>query len=368
MAVQDRYEFGPLLTGSEPKEHYMYPFRVFISYSREDLDLAKKLVDGLRGEGLKPYWDEDIGAGAAFSEEIKGLIANSHVFMPLITDKSKNSPWVHQETGFAIALRIPVIPIILEDKKNMPDVLIASLQAIVIEKGLDQLGEKLREANLEELVIPLPARPTALKDIAEWPEKRTELLIKYTDRELRLGNYGKIRQKAAYSSFYIPTDKRDGDHPRSEYYHFLLSEERRTLGQHLDHAGCKLIIDPFMKTPFSGRSAAKSRLEELISFLESMDDKSVEVVTSHSARRTNLTIVGDWFSAESRIPSAQGYRNTIFDFHAPTVLRLIRQFDEEFRTLYNEQEKNFLDGSSRLTVIKKIKEFVTLELEENNKV
>ncbi len=57
---------------------------VFISYSREDLDLAKNLVDGLRGQGLKPYWDEDICAGAAFSEEIKGWF------------KKKRSPESHQ--------------------------------------------------------------------------------------------------------------------------------------------------------------------------------------------------------------------------------------------------------------------------------
>ncbi len=29
---------------------------------------------------------------------------------------------------------------------------------------------------------------------------------------------------------------------------------------------------------------------------------------------TNITIVGDWFSAEARIPSSQGYKYTIFDF------------------------------------------------------
>ncbi len=78
---------------------FSHPFRIFISYSRVDRELAGKLVKSLKNGKLDPLWDEDIQAGTRLSEEIKGMIAHSHIFMPLLTDKSQNSPWVHQESG-----------------------------------------------------------------------------------------------------------------------------------------------------------------------------------------------------------------------------------------------------------------------------
>jgi hypothetical protein len=339
----------------------MHPFRVFVSYAREDRELAATLVARLRDANLQPLWDQDIAAGVPFSDEIKGLIAHSHLFMPLITELSESSAWVHQETGFAIAMRIPILPIIV-DADRTPNVFIASLQAVLIDCTFANLGKKLQEINLEHLVLPIIPRPTSFFEVAEWPEKRTELLVEYTARELQVGNYGLIRQKAAFSSFYIPHNMReemwgqlDGEAPRSEYYHYLLSEERRTLGMHVEQQGCSLIINPTVSGQYCGDAAMRCRLEKLLEFLEAFPDEKIKVVLSYTARRNNLTIVGDWFAAESRIPSRQGYRHTIFTFHPPTVLRRIRQFDDEFDKICKEQEADFQDCSSRKHAIAQIK-------------
>jgi hypothetical protein len=51
------------------------------------------------------------------------------------------------------------------------------------------------------------------------------------------------------------------------------------------------------------------------------------------AKEGSLTIVGDWFVAESMVPRPEGYRQTVFTWHAPTVLRWVQKFDQEFKEL-----------------------------------
>ncbi|MGH9856017.1 MAG: hypothetical protein ACREBD_39785, partial [Blastocatellia bacterium] len=84
-----------------------------------------------------------------------------------------------------------------------------------------------------------------------------------------------------------------------------------------------------------GALAVKTRLQILFEFLGSMSDESVHIVMSNNARHGNVTIVGDWFVADSQVPREGGYRQTVFNRHAPTVLKWVRTFDEEFRELRN---------------------------------
>lgn len=47
----------------------------------------------------------------------------------------------------------------------------------------------------------------------------------------------------------------------------------------------------------------------------------------------NVTIVGDWFVAESRLPRLGGYQQTVFNWHAPAARQVARAFDVEFREI-----------------------------------
>ncbi|PYP82102.1 MAG: hypothetical protein DMF61_27360 [Blastocatellia bacterium AA13] len=68
-------------------------------------------------------------------------------------------------------------------------------------------------------------------------------------------------------------------------------------------------------------------------------------------------MVGDWFVAESLIPRAgEGYRQTIFSWHAPTVLRWMRKFDEEFEELY--KQSNLASNASRRWAIEEIEQII----------
>jgi TIR domain-containing protein len=345
----------------------MHQFRVFISYSHEDLKLAMQVNEALRGLNLKPVWDRDIGPGTPFSDAIKGLIANAHLFMPLISENSQHRPWVHQETGYAMAINIPVLPVAFG---NLPGEMISQLQAISVKlNSADEfdetdLIEQLKCINIEQLVIPAPARSGAIVEVADYPEERTEMMSRCANRVKEFGSYVHLRQRGALSSFSIPNralndpvwDLR-GD--SSHFYRKHLRNERMALEQHARQCGCSLILDPDAALARMNKDHPKrisARLSTLLEFLDSMPDEKVQVVITR-AQEGNLTILGDWFVAESQAPRpGEGYRQTVFSWHAPTVLKELRRFDQEFDE-YNRQ--NGLEpNASRKAAITKIKEVI----------
>jgi len=352
-------------TGALPRSplsgqrRFNHPFRVFISYAHADFDLVLKVVSILENLGLQPLWDRNICPGTQFTDAIKSLIARSHVFIPLITLHSQDRPWIHQETGYAIALNIPVIPIAIG---NLPSEMIASLQAISVSPDLEDLAARLCEIDLDQLVLPGLPRPHAMIEIAEWPEKRAEMMISYAQWVIELGVYGHVRHQGSSSTFAIPDrdlddpiwKDRDGTTPRSDYYHHLQREERRILERHARMAGCSLIIDPtatFLNA--RGPNVRRTRLLILRDFISSMPPDKLRVVMSPKAQQGNIVIVGDYFAAESQVPRPGGYRQTIFNSHPPTVLQKIRQFDQEFEELYATAGVSLEEADARLEALLK---------------
>ena len=64
--------------------------KVFISYAREDEDIAKKLYSDLKKEGINAWLDiEKLPPGGRWGREIKQAIENSDYFITLL---SKNNP------------------------------------------------------------------------------------------------------------------------------------------------------------------------------------------------------------------------------------------------------------------------------------
>ena len=343
-----------------------YPFRVFVSYSHEDRKLAAEVIRILGEEmHMAPVSDENIHPGSPFTNAIKGLIAHAHVFLALITPSSIGRPWVHQETGYAMALDIPVLPVAIGDDKDFPDMqMIAQLEAVRVRADLSDLQERLTEVDLANVVFPGPPPPSASIEIAEHPEQRAEMLAKAAKRLLRHGTYAHFRQKGALSSFCIPDedprnpvwDCREDNRIRSTYYRELQRQERIAFERHArarksdeTPLGCSLIIDPDITFREQAPSARRSRLSVLLHFLETMADDAVEVVMTPRARDMNLTILGDWFAAESIVPRPrEGYRQTVFHWHGPTVLEWMRRFDREF------SEQRGLQPSTRQAAIARI--------------
>jgi hypothetical protein len=239
---------------------------------------------------------------------------------------------------------------------SIPGEMVSQLQAVVVKNDLSDFVENLSQVDLEYVVQTPPGNIFSSIEISDWAERRTELLAKNAQRVIDLGGYGKVRQRAALSSFSIP-DKdpgnsiwisRDGENQHGPYYHNLQREERRVLEKHATLMGCDLIIDPEFGLERHGILATRTRLQILLDFLVKMPEDKIRVVINPHARDGNLTLVGDWFSAESVSPRpGEGHRQTIFNWHSPSVLSCMRKFDEQFQDLSQESGKQLVDSKKQ---------------------
>ncbi|NQT86471.1 toll/interleukin-1 receptor domain-containing protein, partial [bacterium] len=314
--------------------------RVFVSYSSKDKKLALRLVKALKRRGLFPLWGQDIRPGEAFTDEIKQLIKRAHVFVSLLTKRSRSRPWVHQEIGYAMALNIPILPITVG--VALPDQMIAHIEAIKVKANASDLSARVKATDFGRIVSGALSRGSAMVEVAEDPEDRTELIAASAMSVLNYGDPGMLRQRGTLSSFSLP-DKgprnpiwraKEGDHPRGHGYRRLQREERRSLEKHVRVAGCRIIFHP---RPLKRRDPASlsTRLGLIIEFIESLraepevENRPIEFLWSPKPISDNLIIVGDWFTAESRVPR-DGYEQTLFEWHAPRVRRALQEFDDEF--------------------------------------
>jgi len=74
---------------------------VFISYAREDQAVAAKLRALLELEGWEVWWDQQIHAGARWSNEIDRAIRAAKAVVVLWTAHSAGSDWVSREAAIA---------------------------------------------------------------------------------------------------------------------------------------------------------------------------------------------------------------------------------------------------------------------------
>lgn len=316
----------------------MSKYRVFISYSHQDLDLVLRIVQILEDNDLTPMWDRDFAYGQGFHKQIKNFIAHAHIFLPIITETSDQRKWVHQEIGYAMALNVPVLPVAVG---KLPGEMLREIHAIQAGADLSALKQPLSRAAIHNLVRSRAETGCALYQCAEFAEDRASTMVKYCDDVSALGFRDVVRQKGALSSFHIP-DKtithpvwqaRYGPVNRGHGHTQLQRKERIALEDHARTAGCKLIINPYIVYVQYGDAARRVRLECLLEFLASMpDDKCQVAIHEQMEHAESVTILGDWFAAESvSAQIGQGYRQTIFTRHAPSMMSKIDAFDQEFR-------------------------------------
>lgn len=283
-------------------------------------------------------WDRNFAYGKGFHEQIEKFIAHAHVFLPIITETSDQRKWVHQEIGYAMALNVPVLPVA---RGKVPGEMIQQIHAIEVGEDLGPLQQKLSWEAINKLVRRYSRLSYALFQCANYAENRAEMMANYADDVRELGFHDRVRQKGALSSFHIPEKginhpvwkARYGSVERGPEHCRLQREERVALEKHAKAEGCKLIINPFICYEKYGVVAKIVRLESLLEFLESMPDAQCEVaINDQMEHDQSVTILGDWFAAESvSAQIGQGYRQTIFTRHAPSMMNKIEEFDQEFK-------------------------------------
>jgi len=324
--------------------------RVFISYSHEDIELVRILAEVLKKNRMVPIYDEGLRVGTGFKEEIIHYISHAHIFLPLLTETSLTRPWVQQEIGYAVASRVQTVPVAINCE---PGEFLHGIQAIQL-KTMDKsvLRERLTEKALRLCLEKRPLRG-ALYECADTTDERAILLAEYAQAVTLTGGAGLVRQLGGLSSFHIPDENIDhplwqqryGKQHQPMFHRKVLLEERRALTEHARKTGCRIIIDPDLTYEFYGGSARRTRLECLLRFLQELKGVRCEVAMTNIAMSESITIVGDWFAARSISGKmGDGYRQTIFTRHAPTIAGMIEEFDSRFdQCFYGSSATNSRD-------------------------
>ena len=89
--------------------------KVFISYSRKDMDFVRKLAGDMETAGYDVWWDiTDLRGGDDWVRSLPAAIEASQFFIIVLTPNSTESEWVQKEYTQALTLRKKIIPLMFE--------------------------------------------------------------------------------------------------------------------------------------------------------------------------------------------------------------------------------------------------------------
>jgi hypothetical protein len=259
--------------------------------------------------------------------------------MPVLTKSSSSRGWVHQEIGYAIGLHIPVFPVTTE--KIQPDQMLKQFQATKLSTDPIKLRKQLDIKEFRDLIE--IKQKSAKYERAARVGERARMLASYSQKICFMKEFGLIRQKGGLSSFHIPEewighqDWTDRYYPdsKSDDHKELQREERLALQKHAEQVGCRLIINPVYAINGRDNLAAITRINTLIRFLNSKSD-SMKVIAIQNTETNieSLTMVGDWFLAESvSFKKRDGFTSTYFTRNATEINKRIKDFDDELSAL-----------------------------------
>jgi hypothetical protein len=336
------------------------PYRVFVSYSRSDKRIVKRLVKTLERAGMIPMWDEDLPPGVRFTEQIQSFIANSHVFLPVFTRTSIKRAWLHQEIGFAAALAKPILPVTLGDLADPPSGFIAEIHKIQLRADLRDAREKLSLEAIHDTVGRWKHRP-ATYECTEDNARRALLLAGWAESITDIGRHGTVRQLASLTSFHLP-DRPESDPVWKAYFpgeannYFLfenLRKELNALRRHARERGCQLIIDPAELLPETyrkhGPESVRARINGFLEFLKDGSIRDVAVAINNDPKReSSITLVGDWFSSEAVSSGRERVlREALFTRSAHVVRQQMEDFDRRMRELLSARRWRAEDSRAK---------------------
>lgn len=138
---------------------------VFISYSRQDMEFAKKLVHFLEEKGHQIWMDKKrILGGANYVKEIANGIGKADIFLPLFSKESIGSKWVEREVYYAESKDKKIVPILV-DSTQMPEEIKLVLGAIQYIDFSGQTPTQDPWKELEDALATLDS-PAARSDLA----------------------------------------------------------------------------------------------------------------------------------------------------------------------------------------------------------
>lgn len=101
----------------------MAKYDVFISYSRKDSAIVKRIETDLANRGYSVWIDRDgIFSGDAFKKVLVDAISNSKLVLFISSKHSNSSEWTSKEIGIALSEKIKVLPVKIDDVRYNPEV------------------------------------------------------------------------------------------------------------------------------------------------------------------------------------------------------------------------------------------------------
>ncbi len=92
--------------------------KIFISYSRKDINFVRQLAGDLEKAGYDVWWDlTDLRGGDDWPRVIPAAIESSQFVIVVLSPNSVISDWVEKEYMQAISLRKKIIPIMLTQSR-----------------------------------------------------------------------------------------------------------------------------------------------------------------------------------------------------------------------------------------------------------
>ncbi|WP_353931397.1 TIR domain-containing protein [Okeanomitos corallinicola TIOX110] len=156
---------------------------VFISYSRTDSDLARKLNDALQKQGKMTWFDqESIAPGSDFAKEIEEGIKTCDNFLFILSPRSINSPYCKQEVDYAASLNKRFVTVLYREinTNNLhPD--LGKVQWIDFSGKVEDFNAKF-----EKLIITLDTDREYVRTHSKWLQRSLEWEKKNKNDDLLL--------------------------------------------------------------------------------------------------------------------------------------------------------------------------------------
>jgi TIR domain len=122
--IEDRsfYRFQDILAACSVKlsqliQRKSFPMNdIFVSYSRKDRDVVKRLVEVMEGRGWSVWWDPTIRPGEYYEDVIESALTSSKCVIVVWSKNSVASKWVRAEAAEA-ANRGVLVPVVIDDAR-----------------------------------------------------------------------------------------------------------------------------------------------------------------------------------------------------------------------------------------------------------
>jgi len=90
-------------------------YKGFISYAQGDREIAGQVKDELADYGINGFLaHEDLEPTVQWQEEITKHLKACDLFIPLISERFRESKWTDQEVGMAVAWKKKMVPLLLD--------------------------------------------------------------------------------------------------------------------------------------------------------------------------------------------------------------------------------------------------------------